>query len=185
MHYSKERPSCSTFRVITANILGVRIFRKFTVCFGTDIRYEQTVQTQIFQEQSDQVYTILPFLLHLLDTLLYTKINYSRNFRCPNIDVPIFTIFEPAHEIWHFLSTVNSFFKYACAVIQVGWISDFWSDPSSTSYVMCANSEGSGETARMRRLAWAFTDHLCDKYHNLMSWLIYGTLQYLGPSKTK
>ena len=23
-------------------------------------------------------------------------------------------------------------------------------------YFMCANSEGSGETARMRRLAWAF-----------------------------
>ena len=30
-HYSKETPSCSTFRVITTNFLGVRIFRKFTV----------------------------------------------------------------------------------------------------------------------------------------------------------
>ena len=39
-------------------------------------------------------------------------------------------------------------------------------------YFMCANSEGSGETARMRRLAWAFVGRLCDKYHNLMSWLI-------------
>ena len=38
-------------------------------------------------------------------------------------------------------------------------------------YFMCANSEGSGETARMRRLAWAFAGRLCDKYHNLMSWL--------------
>ena len=37
---------------------------------------------------------------------------------------------------------------------------------------MCANSEISGETARMRRLAWAFAGRLCDKYHNLMSWLI-------------
>ena len=27
----KETPSCSTFRVITTNVLGVRIFRKFTV----------------------------------------------------------------------------------------------------------------------------------------------------------
>ena len=27
------------------------------------------------------------------------------------------------------------------------------------------------ETARMRRLAWAFAGGLCDKYHNLMSWL--------------
>ena len=39
-------------------------------------------------------------------------------------------------------------------------------------YFMCANSEGSGETARMPGLTWAFVGHLCDKYHNLMSWLI-------------
>ena len=38
-------------------------------------------------------------------------------------------------------------------------------------YFMCANSEGSGKTVRMRRLAWALTGRLCDKYHNLMSWL--------------
>ena len=36
---------------------------------------------------------------------------------------------------------------------------------------MCANSEGSGKTVRMRRLAWAFAGRLYDKYHNLMSWL--------------
>ena len=36
---------------------------------------------------------------------------------------------------------------------------------------MCANSEGSGEAARMCRLAWAFAGRLCDKYHNLMRWL--------------
>ena len=41
-------------------------------------------------------------------------------------------------------------------------------------YFMCANSEGSGETARMLRLAWAFAGRLCDKYHNLMSWLNLG-----------
>ena len=49
-------------------------------------------------------------------------------------------------------------------------MSDFWSDPSST-YFLCTNSEGSGETAWMCRLAWAFAGCLCDKYHNLMSWL--------------
>ena len=38
-------------------------------------------------------------------------------------------------------------------------------------YFMWANSEGSGETAQMRRLAWAFAGRLCDKYHNRMSWL--------------
>ena len=36
---------------------------------------------------------------------------------------------------WHFLSTVNSFLKYACAAIQWGLMSDFWSDSSSTSIV--------------------------------------------------
>ena len=41
-----------------------------------------------------------------------------------------------------------------------------------TSCVGMPNSEGYGETARMRRLAWAFAGRLCDKYHNLMSWLI-------------
>ena len=35
MHYSKEKPSCSTFRVITTNFLGVRIFRKFMVYYIT------------------------------------------------------------------------------------------------------------------------------------------------------
>ena len=45
--------------------------------------------------------------------------------------------------------------------------------PSSTSILHVCESEGSGETARMRRLAWAFAGRLCDKYHNLISWLIY------------
>ena len=39
-------------------------------------------------------------------------------------------------------------------------------------YFMCVNSKGSGETAQMRRLGWDFAGRLCDKYHNLMSWLI-------------
>ena len=39
------------------------------------------------------------------------------------------------------------------------------------SYFMCVNSEGSGETALICRLACAFPGRLCDKYHNLMSWL--------------
>ena len=42
---------------------------------------------------------------------------------------------------------------------------------------MCANSEGSGETARMRSLAWAFAVRLCDKYYNLMSRLIYAFIK--------
>ena len=40
-------------------------------------------------------------------------------------------------------------------------------------YFICANSEGSGETARMRRLSWAFAGRLCDKHQNFMGWLIW------------
>ena len=38
-------------------------------------------------------------------------------------------------------------------------------------FCMCVNSKGSGETVRLRRLAWAFAGCLCNKYLNLMSWL--------------
>ena len=38
---------------------------------------------------------------------------------------------------------------------------------------LCANSEGSGLTAWMPGLARAFAGRLCDKYHNLMSWLTW------------
>ena len=54
------------------------------------------------------------------------------------------------------------------------WLPRHWT--KTIKYIncfMCANSEGSGETAQMRRLAWAFTGRLCHKYHNLMSWLSY------------
>ena len=36
VHYSSVKPSCLNFRVITANVLGVRIFRKFTVSYCND-----------------------------------------------------------------------------------------------------------------------------------------------------
>ena len=35
-HYSMVEPHSSNFRVITTNFLGVRIFRKFTVCACED-----------------------------------------------------------------------------------------------------------------------------------------------------
>ena len=43
---------------------------------------------------------------------------------------------------------------------------------------MCANSEGSGETAQMGRLAWGLAGCLCDKYHNLMGWLKYAYIKF-------
>ena len=80
--------------------------------------------------------------------------------------------FEPCHEIM-------VLFVLRKLILQTSMRShpvelDVWClvDTSSTSYFMCVNSEGSGETARMRRLASAFAGHLRDKYHNLLSWLI-------------
>ena len=40
------------------------------------------------------------------------------------------------------------------------------------SHIVWGNSQGSGETARMHRLAWAFAGRICDEYHFLMSRLI-------------
>ena len=72
---------------------------------------------------------------------------------------------------------VNSIFKHACAAILWGYTSDFGQTLRLLPYFMCANSVGTGETARMRNLvAWAFAVRLCDKYHNLMSRLIFSEL---------
>ena len=72
--------------------------------------------------------------------------------------------------LWHLSPFVNSIFKHACAAIHWGYTSEFLSDLRLPPYFMCANSDDSGETAR---IAWAFAVRLCDKYHNLMSWLIF------------
>ena len=70
--------------------------------------------------------------------------------------------------LWHFSSSVNSFFRCTCTAIQWGYV--WWTLRLLPYFMcMCANSEGSGETARMCRLAWAFAGRRCDKYH-LMSW---------------
>ena len=53
MHYSKETPSYSTFRVITTNFLGVRIFRKFTV---EQIRHQGRAITRCFPSDDKQHY---------------------------------------------------------------------------------------------------------------------------------
>ena len=48
-------------------------------------------------------------------------------------------------------------------------MSDFWSDSSSTSILLVCKQHGSGETAWV--CTWAFTGHLCDKYHlRIKSW---------------
>ena len=74
--------------------------------------------------------------------------------------------------LWHFSSSVNSFFKRPCAAIQ-------WIGLRLIPYFIYTNGEGSGETARMPRLAWAVTGRLYDKYHNLMSGLIFSLARHI------
>ena len=50
---------------------------------------------------------------------------------------------------------------------------------SSSPYVECTNYKDSGETARIRRLAWAFAVRLCD--HTLPYSYGYGLAQILWP----
>ena len=73
--------------------------------------------------------------------------------------------------LWHFSSSVNSS-SNTHAQPSIGARCLFGRTIRLLPYFMSANSEGSGETVRMRRLAWAFAGRLCDKYHNLMRWLI-------------
>ena len=74
--------------------------------------------------------------------------------------------------LWHFSSSVNSILQTHMPSHLVGLrCLIFRRSLRLLLYFKCANSEGSGETARMRRLAWAFAGCICDKYHNIMSWL--------------
>ena len=89
-------------------------------------------------------------------------------------------------KLWYFSSSINPFFKGACTASRGKIVHLFepWLAKMSGArclifgrtlcllpYFMCANSEGSSETAQMRRLFWTFAGCLCDKHHNHMSWL--------------
>ena len=76
---------------------------------------------------------------------------------------------EPCHKIMVLFIPVNSYLKRACSATEWARCLIFGQTLRLLPYFMWANSEGSGETVQMRRLAWAFAGHLCDKYHNLMS----------------
>ena len=64
-----------------------------------------------------------------------------------------------------FEHSIMTNFNCACPAIQRGQGSGFLSDGSSWhSLLVWASSGGSGETARMRRLAWTFAARIGDKY---------------------
>ena len=62
--------------------------------------------------------------------------------------------------LWYFSSSINTFFKRACAAIQWGYMSEFRLDPSSTSILHVGTVK-----ALARLCRWAiFAGCLCDKY---------------------
>ena len=84
-----------------------------------------------------------------------------------------YSLNEPAHEILA-LITLRKLILQTHAQQFTGATSlIFGQTLRLLPHFMCANSKGSDQTACMRSLAWAFAVRLCDKYHNLMSWLKY------------
>ena len=75
---------------------------------------------------------------------------------------------SPVKRICVFEHSVMTNFNCACPAIQRGQGSGFLSEGSSW-----ASSEGSGETARMRRLAWTFAPRIGDKYRIRLTRSIY------------
>ena len=70
----------------------------------------------------------------------------------------------PVKRICVFEHSVMTNFNCACPAIQRGQGLVFCLKVPLDSVLVWASSEGSGETARMRRLAWTFAAHIGDKY---------------------
>ena len=73
----------------------------------------------------NMIWTIWAWLW-ICDMHLGSKVVYASPKIC------FFLYMSQLMRLWHFSSSVNSFFKHACAAIQWGYMSEFWSDPSST-----------------------------------------------------
>ena len=85
----------------------------------------------------------------------------------------VITTTEPCHEIMALFFLRKRILQTRMRSHPLGLDVWFFAGPFVFFHTSCVNSEGSGETALMRRLTWAFAGHLCDKYYNFMSWLYY------------
>ena len=143
-------PHNSKFRVITTNFLGVRIFRKSTVI---------------------HVYLYLPNT-KLVTVAERLSLTWSNEADCKDAKALInlrwaymsFCKWAPSSEFvsssipsWQILTAHAQPFRGARDLT-------FCQKVPLDSLLVWASSEGSGETARMRRLAWTFAARICDKY---------------------
>ena len=82
-----------------------------------------------------------------------------------------FWIIEPPHEIIALFILRKLILQTRMRSYPVGL--DVWFLVRPLMYFHTTRVRTAKALARMRRLAWAIAGCLCDKYHNLMSWLIY------------
>ena len=122
--------------------------------------YKSSYSTAIINVQ----FTFWPNLIKIANQYfqLHDKFSHTRNGNLSHVMT-----------LWYFSSSINLILKHACVAISGVRCLIFGRTLCLLPYFMCANSESSGETERMGRFAWAFAGLLCDKYHNLMSCLIY------------
>ena len=99
--------------------------------------------------------------------------NLMSRLICTNKPIKVETICVSENEILY-LSHVRK-----CLIINAhGEVSskarslNFWQSLHVHLYFAYASNEGSGESARMRRLAWVFGARWCDTYRNLVQWRI-------------
>ena len=85
---------------------------------------------------------------------------------------------SPVKRICVFEHSVMTNFTCACPAIQRGQGSGFLSEGSSWFTACMSEQRRSGETARMRRLAWTFTARIGDKYQIRLTRSNYVVLFY-------
>ena len=95
--------------------------------------------------------------------------SWAMCFSFPCTGSMIKVTFDPCHEIMALFVPRKLILQMRMCSYPVGLDVWFFVGPFVYFHTSCANSEGSGETARMRRLAWAFAGRLYDIYD---SWLI-------------
>ena len=98
-----------------------------------------------------------------------------RNLDCPEIWMSCHTWLtqsnEPAHEIMTLFVLCKLILQTHMWSHPVG--PDVWFSVRPFVYFHTSCVRTAKAQAKLRRLAWAFAGGLCDKYHNIRSWLKY------------
>ena len=101
-------------------------------------------------------------------------------FSCQSYTSGSYRKIKPSHEIM-------ALFVLRKLILQTRMHShpveqDVWFLVGLFLYFICANSEGFGKTARMRRLAWAFAGRNCDKYPGSLLFFFLSRVVNVGTS---